>query len=194
MEIKELERKDRILQLFDVVDECTVNAVIQRIWEINLEDEIWKNNVTNILKDYGATVENIDTPHIQILLSTYGGSVYDGLSLYDVMCNSKTQIDITCSGKIMSMGIVLLLGAHNRYAYKNTTFMIHQVSAGCIGKLEDMEESTDEVKRLNERIFNIIVEKTKITRKKLNEIKKLRKDWFITAEEALELGLIDKII
>jgi ATP-dependent Clp protease protease subunit len=128
------------------------------------------------------------------LLSTYGGNVYDGLSLYDAIKNSKTDVDITCFGKIMSMGIVILLSAKTRKAYRNTTFMIHELTSGVIGKLADMEESVDEAKRINRVIFDIIEKETKITHSWLKEIYNKRKDWFFTAEEALEIGLITEII
>ena len=136
----------------------------------------------------------IDMPHIQMLLSTYGGCVYDGLSLYDAVKNSNTEVDITCFGKIMSMGIIILLSAKTRKAYRNTTFMIHEGSSGFIGKVADMEESVEESKRLREVIFDIIERETKIPKAKLNEVRKSRMDWYLTAEEALEYGLITEII
>jgi ATP-dependent Clp protease protease subunit len=114
--------------------------------------------------------------------------------LYDAIKNSKTEVDITCFGKIMSMGIVILLAAKNRKAYRNTTFMIHELSGGFIGKIADMEESVDESKRLNNILFDIIEKETNITKSKLMDIYERKKDWFITAEEALELGLITEII
>jgi ATP-dependent protease ClpP protease subunit len=94
----------------------------------------------------------------------------------------------------MSMGIVLLLAAKTRKAYRNTTFMIHEGSSGAIGKVSDMEDSIDESKRLNDIYFGIIESETKIPKSKLDEIRKRRKDWYFTAEEALEYGLITEII
>ena len=137
---------------------------------------------------------DIEMPHIQILLSTYGGTAYDGISLYDAIKNSKTEVDITCFGKIMSMGIVLLLASKTRKAYRNTTFMIHEGSSGAIGKISDMEDSVDEAKRLNDIYFDIIESEAKIPKAKLDEIRKTRKDWYFTAEEALKYGLITEII
>jgi ATP-dependent Clp protease protease subunit len=136
----------------------------------------------------------IEMPHIQVLLSTYGGNVYDGLSLYDAIKNSKTDVDITCFGKIMSIGIIILLSAKTRKAYRNTTFMIHELSSGVIGRLADMEESIDEAKRINKVLFDIIKKETKISPSLLDDIYIKKKDWFFTAEEALEMGLITEII
>lgn len=188
MDIKKIEKKDRLLDLQNYIDDDTVAVVNKKILEINIDDEEYTKNVKNMLDI------DFEVPHINIMLSTYGGSVYDGLSLYDVIKHSKTPVDVTCMGKIMSMGIIIMLASSNRRAYKNTTFMIHQVSSGCFGRLEDMEEDIEETKRVNNLIFDIIAKNTKITKNKLNEIKKLKKDWYITAEEALELGLITEII
>jgi ATP-dependent Clp protease protease subunit len=196
MEIKEIEIKDRTITIFNDVDESTMSSAVEKIVQINQEDEAWIRNVYSSMEASGAKFSptTIEMPHIQILLSTYGGNVYDGLSLYDAIKNSKTDVDITCFGKIMSMGIVILLSAKTRKAYRNTTFMIHELSSGVIGKLADMEESIDEAKRINRVLFDIIEKETKITHSWLKEIYNKKKDWFFTAEEALEIGLITEII
>jgi ATP-dependent Clp protease protease subunit len=196
MEIKEIELKDRTITIFNDVDESTMSSAVEKIVQINQDDDSWIRNVYSSMEASGAKFSptTIEMPHIQILLSTYGGNVYDGLSLYDAIKNSKTDVDITCFGKIMSMGIVILLSAKTRKAYRNTTFMIHELTSGVIGKLADMEESVDEAKRINRVIFDIIEKETKITHSWLKEIYNKRKDWFFTAEEALEIGLITEII
>lgn len=196
MEIKEIEVKERTITIFNDVEEGTMATAIEKIFQINQEDEAWKRNLCSVMDMSGIKFDPtaIDMPHIQMLLSTYGGCVYDGLSLYDAIKNSKTEVDITCFGKIMSMGIVLLLSAKTRKAYRNTTFMIHEGSSGAIGKVSDMEDSIDESKRLNDIYFGIIESETKIPKAKLDEIRKRRKDWYFTAEEALEYGLITEII
>ena len=196
MEIKEIELKDRTITLFNDVDESTVSSAIEKIVQINQEDDAWIRNVYSSMEVSGAKFSptTIEMPHIQILLSTYGGDVYDGLSLYDAIKNSKTDVDITCFGKIMSIGIVILLSAKTRKAYRNTTFMIHELTSGVIGKIAEMEESIDESKRINRILFDIIEKETKISHSWLKEIFNKKKDWFFTAEEALEIGLITEII
>jgi ATP-dependent Clp protease protease subunit len=196
MEIKEIEVKERTITIFNDVEEGTMATAIEKIFQINQEDEAWKRNLCSVMDMSGIKFDPtaIDMPHIQMLMSTYGGCVYDGLSLYDAIKNSKTEVDITCFGKIMSMGIILLLSAKTRKAYRNTTFMIHEGSSGAIGKVSDMEDSIDESKRLNDIYFGIIESETKIPKAKLDEIRKRRKDWYFTAEEALEYGLITEII
>ena len=196
MEIKEIEIKDRTITIFNDVDESTMSSAVEKIVQINQEDDAWIRNVYSAMEASGAKFSptTIEMPHIQILLSTYGGNVYDGISLYDAIKNSKTDVDITCFGKIMSIGIVILLSAKTRKAYRNTTFMIHELASGVIGKLAEMEESIDESKRINRVLFDIIEKETKITHSWLKEIHNKKKDWFFTAEEALEIGLITEII
>ena len=198
MEIKEIDLKERTITIFNDVEENTMATAIEKIFQINQEDEEWIKNVQNVMTASGAKFNpskiDIEMPHIQILLSTYGGEVYDGISLYDAIKNSKTNVDITCFGKIMSMGIVLLLASKTRKAYRNTTFMIHEMTSGYLGKLADMENDLDESKRLQKTLWNIITSETKITQKQLDDIYEKKKDWYLSAEEALEYGLITEII
>ena len=198
MEIKAIDLKERTITIFNDVEEDTMSTAIEKIFQINQEDKEWIKNVRNVMAVSGAKFNpsniDIEMPHIQILLSTYGGTAYDGISLYDAIKNSKTEVDITCFGKIMSMGIVLLLASKTRKAYRNTTFMIHEVSSCAIGKISDMEDSVDEAKRLNDIYFDIIESEAKIPKAKLDEIRKTRKDWYFTADEALKDGLSTEII
>ena len=94
----------------------------------------------------------------------------------------------------MSMGIIVALGAKVRKGYRNTTFMIHQVSGFSFGTLKDMEETVAEVSRVNSMLFKVIKDKSKITDEQLNEVIKSKKDWFISADEALQLGILTEII
>jgi ATP-dependent Clp protease protease subunit len=198
MEIKEIETKDRIITLFNEVDESTISSSIEKIFQINQEDEEWIKNVQNVMTASGAKFSpskiDIEMPHIQILLSTYGGSVYDGLALYDAIKASKTKVDVIIGGKSMSMGTIIMLGSETRKAYRNTTFMIHEMTSGYLGKLADMENDLGESKRLQKILWDIITSETKITQKQLDDIYEKKKDWYLSAEEAFELGLITEII
>ena len=72
--------------------------------------------------------------------------------------------------------------------------MIHQVSGFSFGTLKDMEETVAEVSRVNSMLFKVIKDKTKINDDQLNEVIKNKKDWFISADEALQLGILTEII
>ena len=94
----------------------------------------------------------------------------------------------------MSCGFMILINGHKRLGYTHATPLYHQVSTGFRGKVQDMEESLTETKRLQEKIEEMTCRLTKISKKKLKEIIKNKVDWFMNAEEALLLGVIDEIV
>ncbi len=94
----------------------------------------------------------------------------------------------------MSMVVIVAHGAKVRKAYRNTTFMMHQVSGLSFGTLREMEDTVAEASRINEILFNIIKSKTKVTQEQLDEVLKKKKDRFLTAEEALGLGVLTELM
>ena len=108
--------------------------------------------------------------------------------------NIAVHVPGICAAKIMSMGVIVALGAKVRKAYRNTTFMIHQVSGLSLGTLREMEDTVAEASRINEILFNIIKSKTKVTEDQLNEVIQKKKDWFMTAQDALALGILTDLM
>lgn len=194
MEIKQLEPKEKVLTFFGEIKSVTVEATIKEIVKINLTDRAYAQQCAQWAIDNKLSPMAVTLTPIELYLSTYGGGCYDGLALYDVIEASLTPIEVFCTGKIMSMGIIVALGAKVRKGYRNTTFMIHQVSGVSFGTLRDMEETVAEVSRINEMLFKVIRSKTKVTEERLNQVIRQKQDWFITAEEALELGILTEII
>ena len=92
------------------------------------------------------------------------------------------------------MGVIVALGAKVRKAYRNTTFMIHQVQGLSIGSLREMEDTLAEVSRINTMLFKIIQDKTNVSKEQLNDVLINKKDWFLTADEALKLGILTEIL
>ncbi|MCH5166895.1 MAG: ATP-dependent Clp protease proteolytic subunit [Erysipelotrichales bacterium] len=178
--------------------ESTSNFNQELLKTINEYDlEISKNKA--LLNTIG-----IESPNkyqdINIYLQTYGGSIYDGFATHDIISEQVNKhlfdINIKCSGHIMSMGIILLLSVpyENRFAFKNTSFMIHQAHTSKFGKLQELEEDVEETRRLNDMLTDIILKNTDITKEQLEKVYKEKLDWFINTEEALNLKLISKII
>lgn len=194
MEIKQLEPKEKVITLFGEIKSSTVESTIKEIVKINLTDQAYTQQCVQWAHDNKFSPMPVTLTPIELYLSTYGGGCYDGLALYDVIEASQTPVEVICTGKIMSMGIIVALGAKVRKGYRNTTFMIHQVSGNSIGTLRDMEETIAEVSRINEMIFKVIKSKTKITEERLHQVIQQKQDWFITAEEALELGILTEIV
>ena len=94
----------------------------------------------------------------------------------------------------MSAGFILLISGHKRFCYEHGTPLYHQVSSGIFGKIQDMEEYVEETKRLQTKLEEITIRKTKISKSKLEKYKKRKIDWYMSAEKAKELGVVDEII
>ena len=179
MEIKQLEPKEKVLTFFGEIKSTTVECAIKEIVKINITDQDYLGKCRQWAVENNQDPSPARLTPIKFFLSTCGGTCYDGMALHDV---------------IMSMGVIVALGAKVRKAYRNTTFMIHQVKGLSIGSLREMEDTVAEASRINEMLFTIIKTKTKVTEVQLNEVLQCKKDWFITAEEALGLGIITEII
>jgi ATP-dependent Clp protease protease subunit len=94
----------------------------------------------------------------------------------------------------MSAGFMILICGHKRFAHKLSTPLYHQVSSGAIGTAKEIEEKVVEIKRLQNQLESVVKEKTNISKKKLKDIFNTQKDWYMTADEALELNVIDEIL
>jgi ATP-dependent Clp protease protease subunit len=110
------------------------------------------------------------------------------------MDKSKTPIHTIVTGAAMSCGFMILISGHKRFGYAHSTPLYHQVSTGLFGTTKDVEEGLKETKRLQKKIEEITLDRTKITKKRLKKVFKNKIDWFMSAEEALSLGVIDEIL
>lgn len=169
------------------VDQKSIGEVSQLILDVNADDAYLKK----LYKLHGL---HYKPQPIEIIIDSYGGYVYQILGLVSIMQKSKTPIHTICTGAAMSCGFVMLICGHKRFAYELATPMYHQVSSGAVGKMKDIEEDVVEGKRLQKILEKLTLENTLITKKKLKKIYNTKKDWFMTADEALELGVVDEII
>ena len=132
---------------------------------------------------------------IFLYINSPGGSVVDGLAIYDTMNYIKCDVNTICIGEAMSMGALLLsAGAKGkRFALPNAEIMIHQVlvSGGIGGQATDVEIYTKQLMRSKKRLNEILSENSGQPYEKVCE--DTERDNFMTADEALEYGLIDKI-
>jgi len=179
--------KYRNLYLPEQVNQESMNKLTKAILEIN-EDDAY------LVKLYEIHDIVYKPRPIQMYIDSYGGAVYQCFGLLGVMDKSETPIHTIVTGAAMSCGFMILISGHKRFGYKHSTPLYHQVSTGFYGKVKDMEEKLEESKRLQKKIEDITFERTSISKKKLNEILKNKIDWYMTAEEALGLGVIDGIV
>jgi ATP-dependent Clp protease protease subunit len=131
---------------------------------------------------------------ISIYINSPGGSVYSGLAIYDTMKFVKPDIHTMCVGVAMSMGSLLLAGGTKgkRAALPNSRILIHQPSAGFEGQSTDIEIHAREILNVRERLDEIYAENTGLSKEQVRE--DMERDRFFTAEQALEYGLIDRVL
>lgn len=180
------EIKNRNLFFNKGVNLESVAELSKSIIEINKSDE----ENSKLFEIQGLTYS---PKPIELYIDSYGGMVYQCLGLLGIMENSKTPIHTIVTGCAMSCGFLISVAGTKRYAYKNSTFMYHQLSSIKIGELKDIEDGVIESKRLQKIIENHTLNHTSITAKKLKEIYNGKQDWFMDSGEALKNGVIDKI-
>ncbi len=165
--------KDRIIFLSDEVNDATASLVVAQLLFLDSEDPD---------KD------------INLYINSPGGSVTAGMAIYDTMQYTKADVSTICVGMAASMGAFLLSsGAKGkRFALPNSEIMIHQPLGGFQGQTTDMRIHTERMIKIKENLNKILSENTG---KPLDVIQRdTERDNFLTAEAALEYGIIDKII
>lgn len=134
------------------------------------------------------------TKDIHMYINSPGGVVTSGMAIYDTMQYIRPDVSTICLGQAASMGSVLLTAGApgKRYALPHARVMIHQPSGGYSGQATDIEIHAQEILDVKKKINNIFV---KHTHKKLSFIEKsMERDNFLSPQQALEYGIIDKII
>jgi ATP-dependent Clp protease protease subunit len=151
--------------------------------------------VANIIQAQLLFLESVDpNKDIQIYLNTPGGSVYAGLGIYDTMQYINPDVATICTGMAASMGAVLLCaGAEGkRTALPHSRVLIHQPMGGASGQASDIEITHIEIQKLKKELYEIISKHSKKTYKQI--WKDADRDYWMTASEAKEYGMIDEIL
>lgn len=165
--------KDRIIFLGSVITDDVANAVIAQLLFLESQDQ---------KKD------------IIIYLNTPGGVVYSGLAIYDTMQYVKPDISTICIGVAASMGAVLLTAGTKgkRFMLPNSQVLLHQVMGGAEGQAVDVDIAARQIIKTKDRLNQILAKHTEQDVKKIE--KDTDRDFYMSAQEAKEYGLIDKII
>ena len=179
--------KDRNLFFCKYVDQESIEKLTKEIIEINDDDE-------HLKKLYKIQDIVYSPKPIKIHIDSFGGNVYQCFGLLSIMENSMTPIHTIVTGCAMSCGFLILICGHKRFGFPLSTTLYHQVSCDSVGTIKKMEDKLVEERRLQDKMEEITLKKTKITKEKLEEIYKTQKDWYLSAEESKELGVIDEII
>lgn len=137
--------------------------------------------------------EENDASPITILINSNGGDVYEALGIIDYIQSLPVLVNVIARGRAMSAAALILCCATGlRGASSNTTIMVHEASAEIFGKSGDIKANADHIDILEEEFYKLLASKSNQDEDFWR--KACRKDFYMTAEKALELGLIDKII
>lgn len=135
---------------------------------------------------------------IEFYLSTYGGNADDMFALYDMMkaIQQTTDISTIGMGKVMSAGVLILAGGTQgkRKIGRNCRVMLHSVVAGNQGSLHNLINEMEAIQDLQEMYIDRLVEETKMTKKQLKKMLEQKVNIYLSAEQAVEYGIADKII
>ena len=130
---------------------------------------------------------------ITLLLNTNGGDVYEALGIIDYIQTLSVPVNVIARGRAMSAGaMILCAGTGFRAASKNTTIMVHEASANIMGKSADIKANAEHIDELEEDFYKLMADKTNQDEDYWR--KACRKDFYMTAEKAKELGLIDEVL
>lgn len=165
--------KDRIIMLSGEVNDQVASSIVAQMLFLEAQDPD---------KD------------IYFYINSPGGVITSGFSIYDTMHYIKPDIVTICIGQAASMGAFLLSSGTKgkRHALPNARIMIHQPSGGAQGQSTDIQIQAKEIQRLKDTLNEILAEQTGKTVKRLE--KDTERDNFMSAQEAVEYGLIDKVL
>jgi ATP-dependent Clp protease protease subunit len=166
----------RVLTLGEIESE-SVNELIQMIYDINEED-----------------AKKTQVEPIKLIINSFGGELYSGLALVDVIDNSLTPVYTICHGSAMSMALIVYAAGHHRIASKYATFMYHEASYSSEGKLTQHKQELKETERTDKICDEYLLSKTKFTPKQLKDIRDKRGEWYFNVEVAKQYGLVDEIL
>lgn len=196
-ELKRLERRTKELEADAVVrrtageladpDQALVYTFFAAVDEESVRDAV---------RDLSAWSRRAPGAPIRLVLNSPGGAVLDGLALYDFLGELRSRghhLQVLALGTAASMGGVLLQAGTERLLGRNAFVLVHEVRGGAIGSSSSLGDTVEFIGRLEERLLAILAERSALTADQIRE-RWGRRDWWLTAEEAVELGFADAVV
>jgi len=168
----------------DIFSKLLKNREILCFGEISQETSIMINSQLLYL-------DSVSDDPITIYLNSGGGSVYDGLAIIDTMRYITSDVKIVCTGVCASMAAVILASGDQRYATPNSRIMLHQVSTGDYGNINDLNVTIKATNELNDLITSIMSDTMGITKRKYKSL--TNRDLWLTPKDAIKYRIIDGI-
>ena len=165
--------KDRIIFLQGVVQDDMANLIVAQMLFLQFDDP---------------------KRDIHLYINSPGGSVTAGMAIYDTMQFIRCPVATLCIGQAASMGSLLLCAGRPgmRYALPNARIMVHQPSGGFSGQASDIERHAEDIIKMKRRLNEVYVKHTKQPYEMIE--KTLDRDYFMTADQAKDFGIIDRVI
>jgi ATP-dependent Clp protease protease subunit len=165
--------KERIIFIGTPIDDMVANSTVAQLLYLQSEDA---------------------TKDINMYINSPGGSIYAGLAIYDTMQWLRPDVSTVCMGMAMSMGAVILAAGSKskRYCLPNSTMLIHQPLGGAEGQAADIEITAREILRLRRSLYDILAHHTGQTPERI--MQDSDRNYYLTAQQAVEYGLVDDIL
>ena len=182
-----LEKKNNYERCYDLYSRLLEDRIIFITGEIN-------DNSANIIISELLYLDSINQEDIYIYINSPGGSITSGMAIYDTMNYIKSDIVTICTGMAASMASILLSSGTKgkRYILPNGEVMIHQPLGGINGQATEIKIHADRILKLKDKLNKILSKNTSTNLKKIEQ--DTERDYFMDSKEALDYGLVDKII
>lgn len=177
-----VEPNTKTLYLSDDINNETISEICEAIILINKADDILRKRNKNYIAE-----------PIHLYINSHGGYVDDMWSLISLIESSKTPVYTYCTGYAMSAGFMIFIAGHKRFISKYARLMYHQLSGGSYGTYQDMKENVDDCHKQYEKMKSYVLQHTKITKDRLEDVRAHKIDWYMDADEAIKYGCADRI-
>ena len=182
-----------------IIEERKLNVATMDVFSRLMMDRIIfvgteiDNDVANIVQAQLLYLQSLDDKaDVSLYLNTPGGIVSAGLGIYDTMQLIKPNVNTICTGLAASMGSILLVAGKERSILPHAKVMIHQPLGGVAGQASDILIEAEEIKKCRDELCNILAEHTK---QPFDHVfQDMDRDHWFTAQEAIDYGLVDKIL
>lgn len=165
------------------INEESANALIAFILHVNEYDDLQEEKTNGYLRK-----------PIRLIVNSSGGTNYDGMAIIGAIETSKTEVHSVGFGCVMSSALDVFVACHHRSAHRMTTFMYHSLRSISEGEVEKQVTDVNESLRIQSEGDKFLMSKTKLPKKRLDEIRKKKDDWYFTSQEALKYGVIDEVL
>lgn len=182
-----IERSNNSERIYDIYSKLLKERIIIISGEIN-------DTLSDIVVSELLYLDSINHDDISIYINSPGGSITSGMAIYDTMNFIKSDVSTICIGMSASMAAFLLSSGKKgkRYILPNAEVMIHQPLGGASGQATEIKIAAERILKLKEKLNKILAKNTGKTLSKISN--DTERDYFLTAKEALEYGLVDKIL